>query len=117
MSAPRMAVKLALVVMTIDIFAVVMLGQGPLPANDTTYLPGVLAPILISPVVLLTKTSPAGAALNVPPDGLFITGVGFGPVAQNVPEGYWNWGSATTITDAVTGVRALLLQAPVVFCT
>ena len=65
-------------------------------------MPGALAPILIWPVAVLTKTSPAGTALNVPP-GLFMTGMGLvGFVTQNDPEGYWNWGSANEIIDTVT---------------
>jgi hypothetical protein len=67
----------------------------------------VLALILIWPVVLLTKTNPAGAALKVPPAGLFITGVGFGPEAQNVPEGYWNCGPMVGVIVTVTWVRVL----------
>ena len=65
-------------------------------------MPGVLAGILIWPVAVLTKTSPAGTALNVPP-GLFMTGAGLvGLVVQNDPEGYWNWGLTNEIIDIVT---------------
>jgi hypothetical protein len=79
-----------LVVVTIETLAFEVNGQAPLFTNETVYLPGILAAILISPVEVLTKTKPTGDALKVPPAGLLITGVGFGPVAQNEPEGYWN---------------------------
>lgn len=72
--------------------------------------------MLISPVTLLTKTSPAGEALKMPPDGLFITGTGFAPVAQNVPVEYWNWGLYNGFMVTVTGDRELM-HVPVVFCT
>jgi hypothetical protein len=93
--------------------ALVVVGQAPLPANETVYLPGKLATKLICPVVVLTNTSPAGAALKVPPDGLLITGVGFAAVLQKVPEGYWNCGLGILITLTVTEVR-LLKHVPVV---
>jgi hypothetical protein len=96
--------------------ALLLPGQLPPYVNTTVYFPGVLAPILISPVVLLTNTRPPGCALKVPPDGLCIAGEGFAPAVQNVPEAYWNWGLGTDMIDTVTAVRGLT-HDPFVFWT
>jgi hypothetical protein len=90
-----------------------VVGQAPFPAKVMVYCPGVLAAILIWPVAVLTKTRPAGEALNVPPEGLLMTGVGFGDEVQYVPEPYWNCGLATLVIETVTAVR-VLGQPPVV---
>jgi hypothetical protein len=82
-------------------------GQGGLLVNDMVYVPGKLALTLMAPVVVLEKTSPAGDALNVPPAGLFITGVTVPDAAQTVLDGYWNWGLAPVINVTITGVRLL----------
>ena len=71
-----------MVVVTIAIRAVDVPGQAPLPVNDTMYLPGALAAIFISPVVVLTNFKPGRLALKVPPDGLLITGVGLAADTQ-----------------------------------
>jgi hypothetical protein len=75
----------------------------------------VLALKLICPVFGLI-TRPAGVALNVPPAGLLITGVGLGPDGQKVPDEYWNSGLGTLVTFTVTAVRGLE-HWPDVFCT
>lgn len=62
--------------------ALLIPGHGPLLTKVTMYVPNALALKLICPVVLLMKTSPAGEALNVPPDGVYMAGVGFVPVTQ-----------------------------------
>jgi hypothetical protein len=54
------------------------------------YFPSALAATLISPVVLLTKTSPAGIEEKLPPAGLKIVGETLLPEVHIVPEGYLN---------------------------
>ena len=46
------------------------------------YEPGLLSARLISPVAVLTKMSPAGAELKVPP-GAATVGIGFVALLQN----------------------------------
>ena len=52
------------VVMVID--CVILVAHGPEVVYVTEYVPSVLAERSISPVVVLTKTNPAGDAVNVP---------------------------------------------------
>ena len=89
--------------------------HAPLPVKVIVYVPAVLAPRFISPVEGLIAI-PAGDALNVPPEGLFITGIGFGADIQIEPAGYLNWGLVCKFIVTVTGVR-VLIHCPTVFCT
>ncbi len=50
------------------------------------YVFNVLPDKFISPVAVLTNTTPAGEELNVPPAVPVIVGIGFVPVAQKVEE-------------------------------
>ena len=58
--------------------------HGPGVVYVTTQVFRALALKSISPVEVDIKTSPAGAALNAPPDNPVMVGVGSAPVLQKV---------------------------------